>query len=400
MEEKINRYLDTIAPQLIEMADDIFDHPELPYEEVRSSGILCDWLEKEGFTVQRGIEELNTAFKAVYQNGPGGLNIGLLCEYDCLPNGHSCGHHMQGPVILGAAAALKNSGLNIPFTITVYGTPAEEVLTGKPKMIEKGCFRELDVALMTHAGEYCCVRTQSLTGINLKVVFTGVHAHDTAMPWANRSGFDAFVLAMQGMEFLRGHVHDGTRLFHQLYDAIGVKGNTDPSRAEGVFACRTFRLEDKEDLEKRMRNILEGAALMSGVKVEIEKTLDVMGTLGSESLGKLVMKFAKELDAPQINENVANTGGSNDFANITHLLPGTIARVATTPPGVATHSVEFLKYGKSQLSHESTVIGAKIIAQACAEMLKKPEILREVKTEFSRRKAELAEKIAVLNGNA
>ena len=96
------------------------------------------------------------------------------------------------------------------------------------------------------------------------------------------------------------------------------------------------------------------------------------------------------------NEAVPNTGGSNDFANVTHMMPGTIARVATTPPGVATHSLEFLKYGKSKLCHDSIAVGAKIIAQACQELIEKPEVFAAVKKEFVLRKKELADKSAGL----
>ena len=146
--------IDSKALELTEMADDIFDHPELGLSEFRASGLLTSWLEKEGFQVEKGVGGLETAFKAVFKKGEGGPNIGLLCEYDALPGiGHACSHHMQGPSILGAAAALKNAGPDGNYTITVYGTPAEESVSGKILMIKNGVnFEELDVALMMHAG--------------------------------------------------------------------------------------------------------------------------------------------------------------------------------------------------------------------------------------------------------
>ena len=387
--------IDEIASELCTMADDIFDHPELPYEEHRSAKILCDWLTKEGFNLQRGIGDMDTAFRAEYSNGTGGPVIGLVCEYDALPNGHSCGHHMQGPAMLGAVYGLKRAKLKEPYQLVVYGTPAEEVLTGKPRMIAAGCFKELDVALQTHGGNYAFAREASLTGVNLLATFTGVHAHDTGAPWDVRNGFDAFVLASQGIEFLRGHVHDGTRFFTQLYDAAGVKGNTDPSRAQANFALRTFRMEDKDDLEMRMRAILEGAAMMSGVSVTIEKALDVMGTLKAPKLNEIWLHNAKAVGASQLREDRANElGGSNDFANITHMVPGTIVRVATVPVGVAGHSMEYLKHAKEPLCHKATVDAAKIVAMTCMDLITSPELLQQVKDEFAALKAELEARIA------
>ena len=154
LEEKLERSVEQSAAALTAMADDFFDHPEVGQQEFHAFETLTGWLEKEGFTVERGIAGMKTAFRAVWKHGEGGPNIGLLCEYDALAGlGHACGHHMQGPAILGAAKALKDAAIDAPYTITVYGTPAEETISGKVVMLENGCtFEELDVALMMHGG--------------------------------------------------------------------------------------------------------------------------------------------------------------------------------------------------------------------------------------------------------
>ena len=110
LKEVMFRDIDGIRNEMTAMADDIFDHPEIGLEEFHAQKVLTDWLEKEGFAVERGVAGVETAFKAVYRQGEGGPNIGLLCEYDALPGiGHACGHHMQGPSILAAAKALKDA---------------------------------------------------------------------------------------------------------------------------------------------------------------------------------------------------------------------------------------------------------------------------------------------------
>ena len=103
--EEMFRMIETIKPELMAMADDIFDHPETGMEEFHAQKLLTDWLEKEGFAVERGVAGVKTAFRAIYSHREGGPNIGLLCEYDALPVlGHACGHHLQGPSILAASA--------------------------------------------------------------------------------------------------------------------------------------------------------------------------------------------------------------------------------------------------------------------------------------------------------
>ena len=139
---QMNAYIDGLYDDLIGMSDAIFDHPETGNQEYFASKLLTDWLKAQGFTVELGLGSLDTAFRAVYEQGEGGPSIGLLAEYDALKGiGHACGHHMQGPCLLGAAAAIKNAGIKDPFKLVVYGTPAEEGGRGKREMIQEGCFK-------------------------------------------------------------------------------------------------------------------------------------------------------------------------------------------------------------------------------------------------------------------
>lgn len=144
--------IDGMAAEMAAMADDIFDHPELGMEEFHALDLLTGWLEREGFQVERGVGGLKTAFRAVWNHGEGGPNIGLLCEYDALEGiGHACAHHLQGPSVLAAAAALKRAEFAENYSVTIYGTPAEESVSGKILMLKNGVsFEELDVALMMH----------------------------------------------------------------------------------------------------------------------------------------------------------------------------------------------------------------------------------------------------------
>ena len=121
-------------------------------EEVATSAILTDNMDKKGFQIERGIAGLPTAFRAVYEQGKGGPSFGFLAEYDALKGiGHACGHHMQGPSVIGAALVLRDLCKDQPYKIVIYGTPAEETVGGKIIMKEKGCFRDIDLALMMHA---------------------------------------------------------------------------------------------------------------------------------------------------------------------------------------------------------------------------------------------------------
>ena len=143
---------------LCSMADKIYDYAEIGLQEVKSSALLEDYLEQQGFTVEKGVGTLPTAFRAVWKQGEGGPRLGFLCEYDALESmGHGCGHHMQGPSVIGAALTVRDlfQGSSVPFTIVIYGTPAEETVGGKTIMLEHGCFKDIDLALMMHAAWMC-----------------------------------------------------------------------------------------------------------------------------------------------------------------------------------------------------------------------------------------------------
>ena len=184
MKERLFQTIDGVREELIAMADDIFDHPETGMEEFHALDVLTQWLMREAFEDETGIAGVPTAFQAVFHHRNGGPNLGLLCEYDALPGlGHACGHHLQGPSILAAAKALKEADLDQAYTITVYGTPAEESISGKIQMIRNGCdFTDLDVAFMMHGGPNTQVDVKSLANSKYKVIYHGTSAHAALRP--------------------------------------------------------------------------------------------------------------------------------------------------------------------------------------------------------------------------
>ena len=107
MKEKIQQFIDGIGPKLVAMSDEIYDLAELSGKKYQSSKLLVDCLKENGFQVECGVGGMETSFRAVYEQGNGGPSFGLLAEYDALSMGHGCGHHMQGPAIIGAALCIK-----------------------------------------------------------------------------------------------------------------------------------------------------------------------------------------------------------------------------------------------------------------------------------------------------
>src|ERR1044071_3170364 len=118
--------LEAVSDDLVALSHRIHANPELGYEEERASAWLCDALDAAGFSVERGVCGLPTAFLARAGSGP--LHIAICAEYDCLPGiGHACGHNLIAAMAVGAGMAAAKVADDLGVTISVIGTPAEEL---------------------------------------------------------------------------------------------------------------------------------------------------------------------------------------------------------------------------------------------------------------------------------
>jgi amidohydrolase len=388
LKENLFKNIDDRSSNLIAMADYIFDNPELSFKEYKASKLLTDYLKKQGFNVEIGLGSLDTAFKAVYENGTGGPNIGLLCEYDALPMGHGCGHHMQGPAIVGAAAALKELYKDKPYKLTVYGTPAEEGGGGKIKMLEEGYIKELDVALMTHGGPATQVDVKSLAASSIKVIYHGKSAHAAMKPEQGRSALDALLLTFHAVEFLREHVLEDTRMHYTVVDA-GGPNNVVPKTASGSFSLRSYNSSYLKSVVSRFEDIVKGAALMTGTNYEIIREKDLDSKVPVYSVNDALMNNAKLINAPNIRPAREKTG-SSDFGNVMYVIPGSCIRISFVDENASSHSQEFLDEGKTQRAHEAVINAAKILAGTAFDLIDDTRLLNEVKQEFNDTKARMS----------
>lgn len=389
-EELLFQRIDTIAGELCEMSDFIFDHPECDGREYQAAELLCGYLEKNGFSVKRGIAGLETAFQAVFRNGQGGPNLGLLAEYDALEGmGHACGHHMQGPTLVGAAKALKEQAGDQAFTLTVYGTPAEETFGGKINLLKAGYIKECDVALMFHASQTSTTDIKCMAHASYKLRFHGKSAHAAINPELGRSALDAVLLCLTGIEFLREHVRDDTRLHYSITNGGGAD-NVVPSVAEAAVSLRSYNDLYLDSVIARFKNIVQGAALMTETTWELEENPRFNSKIPVLALNRLLMEKAELVHAPRLRPPREKTG-STDFGNVMFHVPGSCIRIAFTDSESApAHSQAYLDAGKGEAARTAIVCGAKVIAAACREMIERPELLESIKEEFRERKAALA----------
>lgn len=385
---KIMRALEALQPELVHMSDFIFDHPEIGFQEVQAAQLLSGFLQGKGFQLEMGYGGLPTAFRAIHQNGHGGPRIGLLCEYDAIENlGHACAHHLQGPCIAGAAVALKESVQDFPYTLEVIGTPAEEIGGGgKNIMLEHGAFKELDVALMMHGGDATQADVRSMAISEFLVTFHGVSAHSAISPEQGRSALEALMLMFNGISFLRGHVREDTRI-HGIIVNGGQAVNVIPEKATARIEVRSYDRPYLDQLIGRVLHIVEGAALMTDTRSEVERVVDIHNKIPVITLNDLMMNNARLAGAGEIMPPREKTG-STDFASVMYFVPGSCIRVPFVAPGVKAHSQTYLDRGKSGEAHGALVLGAKILALTALDLIADQGVLDTLQQEFRRKKAE------------
>lgn len=375
--------------ELCKMADLIYDFAEKSAEEYKSMELLTDYLQNEGFTVERGIA-LDTAFRATWDNcraaGDDEENntapvLGILVEYDALEDiGHACGHHIQGPAGIGAAIAIKEVMKDYPFKLVIYGTPAEETLGGKIVMLDAGYMKELDLALMSHGSPNTSVDEKCMALENFVVTFHGVKSHAAISPDKGRSALDAALLSFHAIEMLREHVKDDTRMHYTIRNAGGPP-NVVPDLTVAEYTLRSYSTSYLNTVVERFYNILKGAALMTDTTYDIQRDLPFKSKIVCHSVNDLLMKNAAYEKAPSIAAPRKKTG-STDFGNVLYEVPGSCIRIAFTKPDAQPHSQEYLEAGKTDKAHDAICYAAKIMADTFCDVITTPGLLAQIKEEF------------------
>ena len=380
--KEICSYIDSIAPELIELSHSIHAQPELAYEEHFAHECLTKTLSEKGLEVEKGAYELDTAFEA--NAGSSGPIIALLCEYDALPGiGHACGHNIIAAA--GIGAGLAASEFTEPFNgrLRILGTPAEEGGGGKVKMLNKGAFDSVEAVLMIHPADADLPNISSLAVQQLKATYTGKAAHAAAAPEKGINALDGAVLGYMGVAALRQHIAPDERL-HGIFTNGGQKANIVPETAEAIWYARSSTMERLENLKARLVETLYGGARSAGCDIQIEwvnepyaEVLDNTPLLeaymkNSESVGR----FIKAADD-------GGVVGSTDLGNVSHVVPSIHPMVKVAPKGTAIHTVDFEKCAKSEEGDKGLLDSAKSLAMTVLDCWKDPSLLKDAKDFFA-----------------
>jgi aminobenzoyl-glutamate utilization protein B len=410
-------WVDENSQHIIELSQKLNEFKETGLQEFKSSDLLVGELEANGFKVERGQAGMPTAFVGTFSQGSGRPVIGILAEFDALPNGHTCGHNLFGAGSIGAAIALKEAIVKnkIDGTLKLFGTPSEDTHGGKVWLAREGVFKGVDVFLDWHPD----TENRSNIGSNLAVQilsidFYGKSSHAGAAPEKGRSALDALMLAGMGLEFLREHMIEPMRIQYIVSNG-GQAPNVVPEYSQMKLVIRGPKMADIEYLRSREGGIddcLRAGALATGCDVTLRVVGAFYNRVPNKTISLLYTENMKALDAPlfspeefELTRAVAKkhntplgkldssiydpveelSKSSADTGDVSYLAPLATLSVACAALDSPGHSLVNVDQYNTSIGWKGLIFAVKTLAITGLDFLSKPEKLAEAKKEFQER---------------
>src|SRR5436190_2982655 len=417
-----------------QMVDQIYSYSELGFQEFETSKYVTGILEKNGFTVDRGVAGIPTAWVASY--GSGKPVIGFITDIDCIPRasqkpgvayhdpivegapGHGEGHNSGMAVNVTAALVLKQlmEKNKLSGTLKIMPGVAEELVGAKAFFVRAGLFKDVDIVLGSHVDSDFAVnwgqpeRNSGL--VSVQYSFHGKAAHAAGAPWSGRSALDAVELMNAGWNYRREHLRLQQRSHYVVING-GDQPNVVPSEAAVWYYFRELDYPHIKELYELGNKMAQAATMMTDTTVtqrivgsawpchfnkviaEVQnKNIEMIGmpewTEADQTLAKALQKDigakveglktkSKGLDGPK--EQVMG-GGSDDVGDISWNVPMVYLRYPANIPNLPGHSWENAIAMATPIAHKGSTAGAKVQAMTALDYLLSPELIKQAWTYF------------------
>ena len=433
LKKEAMRMVDSMSVFTQQMVDQIFSFGELGFQEFETSRYLTGILEKNGFTITRGVAGIPTAWVAVWRSPAGAKPvISLGSDIDDIPQasnkpgvgykdpmiagapGHGEGHNSGQPVNVTAAIAVKKimEKERIPGTIHLWPGVAEELLGSKAYFVRDGMFKDVDAVLFTHVGNDLNVSwgaSGALALISAEFAFKGQSSHAAGAPWRGRSALDAVELMDVAWNFRREHLRTQQRSHYVITDG-GDQPNVVPPTASVWYYFRETDEQGVRSLFALADTIAHAAAMMTGTTLD---TIRILGTAWDgyfskpialqmfenikmvglpkwdekdQTLARGIQRELKQrpmgLDTAvsrEANGPVLNPqgGGSDDIGDISWNVPTVTLRFPSNIPGLPGHNWANAISMATPIAHKGATAGAKVQAMTMLDLFTKPTVVAQ-----------------------
>jgi amidohydrolase len=353
--DQLKSEIDELVPGMVAQRRDFHEHPELAYEEVRTSGIVAQRLQALGLEVQTGVAK--TGVVGILRGGKaqeGAKTLAIRADMDALPiyelneidyrstvdgKMHACGHDGHTTVLLTVADILHKRRAELAGNVKFVFQPAEETIGGAEPMVEAGALQDVDNIIGLHIfSHYPLGRVGVRSGttfasadmFTLKVHGKGGHA---AMP---NTAVDPIVIAAQITLALQTLVSRETSPFDTAVITIGrieagTAFNIIPEVAEMHGTMRAYTSEHRETLIRRITELTQGIAVAMNGTCEVTFFRGCPPCINDPAMTEAVRVAAEATvgsEAVDSSEKVM-TAGSDDMAYFLQAVPGCYFIVGT-----------------------------------------------------------------------
>jgi aminobenzoyl-glutamate utilization protein B len=411
-----------------QMVDQIFSYSELGFQEVETSRYVIGILEKNGFTVERGIAGIPTAWVASY--GSGKPVIAFVTDIDCIPRasqkpgvayhspiiegapGHGEGHNSGMAVQVTAAIVLKKlmEEHHITGSLKIFPGVAEELLGTKAFLVRAGYFKDVDIVLGAHVESEFSTAYGTGNGewsglVSVQYFFHGRAAHAAGAPWSGRSALDAVELMDTGWNFRREHLRLQQRSHYVIING-GDQPNVVPSEASVWYYFRELDYPHIKELYDLGNTMATAATMMTSTSVDHRlvgsawppffnkviaetqpKNIEAVGmpmwSGADQQLAKALQKEIGEkvdglkLKVEPLKEPIKDPkgGGSDDVGDISWNVPMTYLMYPANIPNLPGHSWANGVAMATPIAHKGSTAGAKVQAMTALDFLLQPALV-------------------------
>ena len=391
--------------ELLAVSDDICTHPEIGYKETRSVEKLAAVLRAHEFDVTVGAAGFETAFVAKYRRNNGSPQLGVIVEYDALrgTNGafHGDQHCAQGPVGIAAAVAVAEylTKNHLPGSVTVFGTPAEELLepSAKKVMHQARVFDGMDLIVRSHASMTtsrpaagfgtCCL---NIDGV--KYTFSGAPAHQMTA-WNGRNALTAVIHLFENIDAVRSNMRPETRIQGIITEG-GAAPNVVPDRAQADFYIRYPDEVYLRQVRAFVDEAAKAAALATGTKVKIDNYGSARDGISAAALAEPAFALMKMYGATGLSPDPGKPQGYEESGSVSRDIPG-IGFTAHTSDA-PNHTYEMEQDNLKPVGHDGFVVQAQAMAALLQQFATKPAFRAAVAREFQGLKGLFSEYIQTL----
>lgn len=421
--------VDEMGKQTQEIVDSLFSFAELGFQEYETEKYLTAILEQNGFSIERGISGIPTAWWATW--GEGKPVIALGSDVDGIPKssqvpgvawrqemiegapGHGEGHNSGQAVNISAALAVKDimQREGIRGTIVLWPGVAEELVATKAWFARDGRFDGVDAVLFTHVSDNLNVswgRPRGTGLVSVEYTFEGVAAHGAGDPWKGRSALDAVELMNVAWNYRREHLHPLQRSHYVIVDG-GDQPNVVPSKATVWYFIREITADGIRANFDTLQRIGEGAAMMTDTTVSrrivgaayprhfnkpialaMDENIRAIGLPEwseddqqyARALQELmdadeIKGLATELEGIEEPEEDPVSGGSDDIGDVSWSVPTVTLRFPSNVDGMTFHHWSSAMAMATPIAHKGATAGAKVIAATLLDLLQDESLRKE-----------------------